>query len=201
LLIEKEELGEVIAEAENGKVFLDLLGKMDPAPALVLMDIEMPVMDGMEATRKAKAMNPELKILVLSMLSNKGSYTNMINSGALGFVLKTSGKKELEAAIESVVNGECYFSNELLRQIIVTMGKPGTFSDKARGTQPEFTEKELEVLHYFCKGLTAAEIAQKLCRSVKTIEAHRSSLLEKTGTKNTVNLILYAIRNKLVDIY
>jgi len=199
LLIEKEGLGVVVAEAENGKVFLELLEHMDPD--LVLMDIEMPVMDGVEATQKAKAAHPHLKILTLSMLGNKSSYTRMIHAGAMGFVLKTSGKQELEKAIKTVTGGDCYFSNELLRQIIVNLGTQYKGGGKSTDAGPDFTERELEVLQYFCKGLTAREVADKLCRSIKTIEAHRSSLLEKTNTKNTLNLVLYAIRNKVVDIY
>ncbi|MCX6248193.1 MAG: response regulator transcription factor [Bacteroidetes bacterium] len=199
LLIEKEGLGVVIGEAENGKAFLDMLEHLDPD--LVLMDIEMPVMDGVEATEKAKVYRPDLKILALSMLSNKSSYTQMIRAGAMGFVLKTSGKQELEKAIKTVTGGDCYFSNELLRQIIVNSGTQHTGEGTSVGAGPEFTERELEVLHYFCKGLTAKEVADRLCRSIKTIEAHRSSLLEKTNTRNTINLVLYAIKNKLVDIH
>lgn len=198
LLIEKEGMGEVIAEAENGKVFLDLL--VSHKPDLVLMDIEMPVMDGLEATKKAKANQPDIKILVVTMLNEKDNYTAMINAGAMGFVLKTSGKQELEKAIKTVIGGESYFSNELLRQIIVNLGKQQSARGNSAGNDIKFSDREFEVLQYFCQGLTTTEIAGKLCRSVKTIEAHRSKLLEKTGTKNTINLVLYAIKNKLVDI-
>lgn len=198
LLIEKEGIGEVIAEAENGRVFLDLLE--NHKPDLVLMDIEMPVMDGLEATKKAMAYRPDLKILALTMLSQKDNYTGMINAGAIGFVLKTSGKQELEKAIKTVIGGESYFSNELLRQIILNLGKQQSNPGNSAGIDINFTDREFEVLQHFCQGLTATEIAGKLCRSIKTIEAHRSKLLEKTGTKNTINLVLYAIKNKLVEI-
>lgn len=198
LLIEMEGLAEVIAEAENGQVFLNLLEKMKPD--LVLMDIEMPVMDGMEATRKAIAMRPDLKILALTMLSGKDNYIEMIKSGVMGFVVKTSGKQELEKAIKTVIGGESYFSGELLRRIIINSDKQQTYSDLSDDTDIQFTERELEVLQYFCKGLTASEIADKLFRSVKTIESHRSKLLEKSNSKNTINLVLYAIKNKLVEI-
>jgi DNA-binding NarL/FixJ family response regulator len=197
LLVEKENMGEVIAEAENGQVFLDLLEYHNPD--LVLMDIEMPVMNGLEATIKARTFKPDLKILVLTMLGEKENYTSMIQAGAMGFVLKTSGKQELQRAIKTVNEGECYFSNELLRKIILNSGKQ-PFAGSSTDIEIEFTSRELEVLEYLCKGLTVAEIADKLYRSIKTIEAHRSKLLQKTNTKNTINLVLFAIKNKLVDI-
>jgi DNA-binding NarL/FixJ family response regulator len=108
-LIEEENLGEIIAEAENGQVFLSMLEKQNPD--LVLMDIEMPVMDGLEATRKALAMRPGLKILGLTMFFEMEYLNAMMLSGAMGFVLKTSGKQELENAIRRVIRGETNFPN------------------------------------------------------------------------------------------
>jgi DNA-binding NarL/FixJ family response regulator len=200
LLIEKEGMGEVITEAENGKVFLDLMEKLQSTPDLVLMDIDMPVMDGLEATIKAKARWPELKILVLTMYGDRENYSGMIHAGAIGFVLKTSGKQELEKAIKNVIGGECFFSNEILRQIIINSKKQQAFPESSARIDIDLTEREYEVLEYFCKGLTATEIADKIFRSVKTIEAHRTKLLEKTNTKNTINLVLFAIKNKLVNV-
>jgi DNA-binding NarL/FixJ family response regulator len=198
LLIEQEGLGQVVAEAENGQVFLELLEKI--TPDLVLMDIEMPVMNGLEATKKARALLPDLKVLVVTMLGEKENYNEVINAGAMGFVLKTSGKQELERAIMTVIGGESYFSNELLRQIIKDFEKQQSVHTNNGASDIDFTERELEVLRYLCQGLTAAEIARTLCRSIKTIEAHRSKLLEKTNTKNTINLILFALRNKLATL-
>lgn len=198
LLIEMEGMGHVIAEAENGRIFLELLVNLKPD--LVLMDIEMPVMNGVEACAKALEIMPDLKILALTMLNEKDNYTRMINAGARGFVLKTAGKQELQKAIKTVIEGESYFSNEILRQIIVNSGMQKPTHDIQRGNEIKLTEREVEILHYFCQGLTATEIADKVFRSIKTIEAHRSMLLEKTNTKNTINLILYAIKNKLVEI-
>ncbi|MEI7502641.1 MAG: response regulator transcription factor [Paludibacter sp.] len=198
LLIEEEGMGKVIAEAENGEIFLELLDKYDPD--LVLMDIEMPIMNGLEATIRAKMKRPEIKILIITMLSENENYTDLINAGAMGFVLKTSSKEELDRAIKMVTSGECYFSNNLLRQIIFNRGKMINDNGYSKIHNEEFTDRELEVMQYFCEGFTANEIALKLFRSIKTIEAYRSKLLEKTRTKNTINLVLYAIKNKLVEI-
>jgi len=198
LLIETEGMGEVIAEAENGQEFLLLLEKYNPD--LVLMDIEMPVMGGLEATTKAIALRPNLKILVLTMLSKKNNYTDMINAGAIGFVLKTSGKQELEKAIKTVIGGDSYFSNELLITIIANFGKQTSGIRNLSADDINLTNREFEVLQCLCTGLTVSEIAVKLFRSIKTIEAHRSKLLQKTNSKNTINLVLFAIKKNLVDI-
>ena len=197
LLIETEGMGMVIAEAPNGKVLLDLLETLDPD--LVLMDLEMPVMGGVEATAKAIALKPALKVLLVTMLDPSDDYARLINTGAMGCVLKSAGKQELENAIKTVINGGSYFSNEILRKIIVEFSKQKQVSTETISGN-DYTSRELEVLKYLCEGFSAAEIAVKINRSVKTIEAHRAKLLQKTETRNTINLVLYAIKNKLVEI-
>jgi DNA-binding NarL/FixJ family response regulator len=198
LLIENEGFGEVIAEAENGQVFLDLLETHHPN--LVIMDIEMPVMGGLEATQKALKMRPDLKIMALTMLSEKANYLDMIDAGAVGFVLKTSGKQEFERAIQTIMNGESYFSNELLRRIIQNDSRQKSVSESTESTAVKLTSREKEILQHICEGLTVSEIATKLFLSPKTIEAHRSTLLKKTNAKNTINLVLHAIKHKMVEI-
>ena len=198
LLIENEQLGHVVAEAENGKAFLELL--QTHTPDLVIMDIEMPVMGGLEAIRKSLAINPKLKFLVLTMLNDKTNYTDIVYAGAMGFVLKTAGKSEFERAINSIVNGESYFSAEILRQLL--LNKPTETNEKllSDNKNNDLTEREQEVLQLLCKGLSVSEVAEKVFLSVKTIEAHRSVLLRKTKTRNTINLILHAIKNKMVEL-
>lgn len=194
LLIENEGLGKVIGEAENGKQFLDLLKQT--TPDLVIMDIEMPIMNGLEATKEALKIIPDLKILVLTMLNEKANYLDMVNAGALGFVLKTSGKAEFEKGINAVVNGESYISNQMLRRIIENMDE--VKASKQNFAISQLTLREMETLNLLCKGLSINEIAESLFLSPKTVESHRSTLLKKTETKNTINLVLFAIKNKLV---
>lgn len=198
LLIEEEKLGEVIAEAENGKEFIGLLGIFKPD--MVLIDIEMPIMGGLEATIMAKAIYPDLKILVLTMQSSKDDYINFVNAGAVGFILKTTDKKELENAIQSVLQGENYYSKEILQNVIKGFISNPLGLEKSKSKNYDLTDREKEVLMYLCDGLTPTEIASAIHRSVKTVEAHRAKLLEKTNTKNTINLVLYAIKNKLVEL-
>ncbi|MBN2166367.1 MAG: response regulator transcription factor [Marinilabiliaceae bacterium] len=194
-LIEIEEVGTVIAEASNGQEFLTKLE--DAVPDLVLMDISMPVMNGIEATKLAKEKYPDLTILALSMHGDEEYYYKMIEAGVKGFLLKDSGIKEIERAIYSVVEGDSYFSNELLRKIISGMNK------KSKESVPEkdgLTSREIEVLQEICSGHTNEEIADKLCISAQTVKGHRSNLLSKTNCKNSASLVMYAIKYKLVDL-
>lgn len=197
LLIENEGYGEIIAEAENGRQFIDLL--QIHQPDLVIMDIEMPVMNGLDATREAMKLFPDLRILVLTMLSERQNYIDFVNAGAMGFVLKTSGKQEFEKAIKTIAEGGSYFSNELLRQLLMQQQTTKTNEVCTAGFDT-ITKREKEVLQQLCNGLTVSEIAEKLFVSIKTIETHRSALLRKTNTKNTINLVLCAIRNKVVEV-
>jgi len=196
LLIENEQLGCVVAEAENGIAFLDLLDQHQPD--LVIMDIEMPVMNGLEAIKQGLQRQPKLKFLVLTMLNEKTNYAEIIYAGAMGFVLKTAGKKEFERAINTIMGDESYFSPEMLRQMLLNTQKQSEQTDSDKGNS--FTQREQEVLNLLCAGLSVTEIAEKIFLSVKTIETHRAALLRKTNTRNTINLVLYAIKNKLVEI-
>jgi DNA-binding NarL/FixJ family response regulator len=194
-LITAENFATVIGEASNGKEFLDLLSSLKPD--LVLMDIDMPHMNGIEATQRALGIMPDLKIIIFTMFGDEEYYYKMIDLGVKGFILKSSGINELEKAIHEVILGESYFSNELLRKII------NNFSRKNVQKSTEnagLTDRELEILQQICLGLNNEEIAQKLFISATTVKTHRSNLLEKTGCKNTPALILYAIKHKMVSL-
>lgn len=190
-----ENIATVIGEAANGRDFIQMLPGLNPD--IVLMDIDMPYMDGMESTQRAIELMPHLKVIALTMFSDEEYYYKMIELGVKGFILKTTGISEVEKAIHDVMAGDSYFSNELLRKIIQRMGK---------GTTPKPTEnkditaRELEVLNFICEGLNTDEIADKLNISSKTVKSHRASLLEKTGSKNTPSLILHAIKNKIINL-
>jgi DNA-binding NarL/FixJ family response regulator len=198
LLIEKEKIGHVIGLAENGEVFLDILKTSDPD--LVLMDIEMPVMNGFEATIKALKIRPDLKVLVLTIADQPQRCIDMIRAGAMGFVQKTTDKKILEKAIETVAEGNSFYTMDIIHMLASQSNSYDQEFHSPANPQIEFSDRELEVLRYFSKGLSAPEIAERLLKSVRTVEFHRSRLFEKTNTKNTLNLVLYAIKNKLVEI-
>jgi len=194
-IITLENIANVIGEASNGIEFIEILS--DLKPDLVLMDIDMPRMNGLDATEKALEILPELKIIAFSMFSDEEYYYKMIDRGVKGFILKTSGINELETAIQNVMSGDTYFSNELLRKIINNFGRTNTTKQTAL---ENLTEREIEILQLICLGLNTDQIAEKLFISPKTVKSHKSNLLEKTVCKNTPALILYAIKNKIVQI-
>lgn len=184
-----------VYEAKNGEEFIDLLTNI--TPELVLLDISMPLMDGLTAAKVAIDKYPDIKILVLSMFGDQEYYYKMISVGVKGFVLKSAGKNELEQAIQAVAKGDSYFSNELLRKIIADIGY-----ERSKPEKPDFdiTNREFEVLKWFCQGYSASEIAEEMLLSKKTIEGYRTKLFQKTGTKTSLSLVVFAIKNKLVNI-
>ncbi|MBK3516875.1 response regulator transcription factor [Carboxylicivirga marina] len=194
-LIEMEGVGKVCGEASNGQEFLNAIE--DTVPDLVLMDISMPVMNGIETTKAAIEKYPDIKIVALSMHGDEEYYYKMIESGVKGFLLKDSGIKEIEKAIYSVIDGDSYFSNELLRRIITNINNP---DKKESSNTSDLSKRELEVLREICNGLTNDEIAEKLFISAQTVKGHRSNLLSKTNCRNSASLVMFAIKNKIVEL-
>lgn len=199
LLLSSGDQAEVIAEARNGKEFLDKVNGLKPD--VVLMDIAMPEMDGVEATKHAHEKYPDMKILALTMFGDEKYYYQMIQSGIKGFVLKSSGISELLNAINQVSNGGNFFSNELLVKIIANMKSlKDTQINNNLDENEKLTPREIEVLREISLGFSNDEIANKLNISATTVRTHRMKLLSKTGCNNTASLMMYAIKNKIIDI-
>lgn len=186
-----------VHEASNGQEFLDMVGEIQPD--LVMMDINMPVMGGIEATRAALERNPELKIIVLTTFHDEDFIEQMMIAGVEGYMLKRSTPEEFETAMNRVAAGGNYFSDEIVRTVASKLNKIREES-MARTSRPVFTDREKEILELLCKGLNNDQISEVIHISPKTIEKHKSNLFQKTDTNNTINLILYAIRNDLVRI-
>jgi DNA-binding NarL/FixJ family response regulator len=195
VLAQSEDLT-VIAEASNGLEFLDIIDSYDPD--IVLMDIAMPVMNGVEATKEALKRYPDLKIIALSMYGDDMYYFKMLEAGAQGFVLKESGSDELIKAIHTVANGDSYFSNHILCNIIRDFAHEDKSPNEPERKQIKLSKRESEVLELICAGYSNIEIAAKLGISKRTIEGHRSSLISKTGAKNSIHLVLFAMKNNIL---
>lgn len=188
---------EVVGEASDGMEFLELLEKT-PCD-IVLLDIDMPRMNGIEAVQRALARYPELKVVTLSMHGDEEYYFRMVEAGIKGFLLKNSEIDEVRAAVTAAGSGGSYFSQELLRSLVGSLksSTPGQTADQDTET---LSERETEVLLGICKGLSNQEIADELFISKRTVDKHRANILDKTGCRNTANLVVYAIKNSLVKI-
>lgn len=193
LLLENLTYIKKVDEAGNGKEFLKLVEKYHPD--IVFMDIEMPEMDGITATQQALKLFPDLNIIALSMYGDENYYSQMINAGAKGFILKNSGIQDVEAAIQTVISGNNYFSQEILNRLINGIG------GKSKTNQSnELSEREEEVLYHICKGLSNQEIANILYLSKRTVDKHRENILSKTNAKNTAGLVMFAVKNGIVEV-
>lgn len=193
LIISKLGYAKIVGEAENG---LDFLRVREQEEAdIVLMDVDMPVMDGIEATRKAVEKYPGIKIIALSMFRDESCIQDMIGAGARGFLLKNIRKEVLDRALQAVYNGRTYYSEELWDFFTRSMSRDDKPEDELN-----ITKREREVLQLLAEGLTNKEIANRMFVSERTIVGHKSNLLAKTNCKNTISLLAYAIKHGLVVI-
>lgn len=183
----------VVGEAGDGEEFLQLL-RSTPAD-VVLMDVEMPKLNGIDATRQALKEYPHLKIIALTMFAEDQYIQSMLDVGARGFLIKNIKKEALETALRTVHQGGNYYSEELFSFFTKQVVK-----DEEREMEIKFTKREKEVLQLLAEGLSNKEIADILFVSERTIIGHKTNLLSKTGCKSTVSLLSYAIKNKIVRI-
>ncbi len=188
LILNQIDKFEIIFNTSNGFFFLDFIKTQKPD--IVLMDIEMPEINGIETTKKALKIVPDLKIIAITMFENKEYYNSLVELGIKGFLLKHTNKKELKQAIIDVFNDRFYFAREILQKFALNIDKKAN----------SLTNRELEVLGYICKGYTTSEIAEKLFISSKTVEAHRTNLFQKAKVRNIAELIIWAIKNNLYSI-
>ncbi len=188
----KANIAQVIGEASNGKELLKLLPTLKPD--IILMDIAMPEMDGVETSRLVMEKYPDMKILALSSFSDAQNYYKMTQAGVKGFVLKSSSLDELKLAINEVYNNKSWFSNELLQNVIkeqVNVEKDKNIDD--------LSEREVEIIGLICEGDTNNQIADTLNLSADTVKWHRANIMSKTGCSNAASLVIYAIKNQIIN--
>ena len=182
----------VVGEAASGEEFLAMLPGLETD--VVFMDFAMPGLDGAQTTERALAQRPDLKIITLSMFGEESYYSRMVEAGARGFLLKDSDIGDVIEAIDAVMSGGSYFSPQLLSSLTGRMRTRDDVPDE------QLSVREREILVAVCRGLSNQEIADELFISKRTVDKHRANILEKTGCKNTASLVVYAIRNDIVDI-
>jgi DNA-binding NarL/FixJ family response regulator len=194
MLIDTLNRFEVAGEASTGIEFLDLLDQN--LPDIVMLDIAMPEMDGIEAARLALLKYPDLKIITLSMFGEQDYYFKMVDAGVKGFLLKNSDFSEVKMALETVMEGGNYFSRELLMNLVNSLKN----SPEELTPDSPLSDREKEIILLICKGMSTQEIADSLCLSKRTVDSHRANILLKTGCRNTASLVVYAIKEKLVEL-
>lgn len=185
----------VVGEASNGQEFLDLL-RITPMD-IVLMDIEMPIMNGIDATQIALKEKPDLKIISLTMFTEDDYIQSMMDAGVKGFLVKNINKDTLDKAISTVAGGGSYYSEELFNFFT---RKINPTEEKKHCPDVQFTAREKEILQLLSEGLSNKEIADVLYVSERTVVGHKSNMLAKTGCKSAISLLAYALRNKLIII-
>ena len=182
----------VTGEASNGKEFLELLVKHDYD--IVFLDIEMPEINGIEAAKRAIDLKPALKIITLSMYGDEEYYDQMVDAGAKGFLLKNTNIQEVKTAIDTVMSGGNYFSQELMQNLLRNYRS----AREQKEPEADLSDREIEILLLICSGLSNQEIGDQLFISKRTVEKHRANILCKTSCKNTAGLVMYAIKHQLI---
>ena len=182
---------QVLFEADNGKDFLDKL-KDHTSPELVLMDINMPQMDGYETALEIKQNYPDVRVLALSMYDDELAIIKMLRNGARGYVLKDCEPKELKAAIKAVLEKGFYYSELVSGYLIRTINNPDDIS--------RLSTREIEFLKLCCTEMTYKEIADKMCLSPRTVDGYRDELFHKLCIKSRVGLVMFAIKNGIVKV-
>lgn len=188
----------VVSTAVNGK---DALEKIPEAnPDIILMDINMPVMDGVEATRLIKEQFPKVKVIMLTMYDEIRLIKDVLEIGARGYILKNIGREDLIKALETVSNGQPYLDPAVQEKMIISLsGQDEEAADEPNAEMvSSITHREMEILQLIALGLTSGEIAKKLFISKNTVETHRKNLLGKLNVKNTAALLKFAYQNGLV---
>ncbi len=188
---------EIVVEAANGKQLLALLaGKV---PDVILMDIKMPELDGIQTTAQVKQRYPGIKVLALSMFNEDKYIMDMMKAGASGYLLKNAEPEEIIEAISTVYHKEYYFNEHLSVTLIKQLAGHSSAGNAAMSLA-DFNEREIEVLRLVCQEYSNQEIADKIFLSVRTVEGYRARLFEKTKSRNLVGLVIFAVKTGIISV-
>jgi DNA-binding NarL/FixJ family response regulator len=196
-LLSDEDYVEIIGDVSGGDELLELLEKV--TPDIIIIDITLQGLSGIDISKELASLYPDIKIMVLSMHTKEEFVINAINAGIKGYLSKDTSREELLEAIKTIYDGGEYFS-KLISDIFLK-----SYINKFKTEQhfienKELTKRELELLKLFATGLSNKEVADKLCISSKTVDCHKSNIMKKLKLKNSAELVLYAVKNKIIDL-
>jgi two-component system NarL family response regulator len=195
-ILSSEESFEIVGEAENGREAAALARSLEPD--VVIMDIGMPDLNGVEATRQVKADDPRVKVIALSMYADKGYVLGILEAGASGYVLKTGAYDELHRAVRAVAQGKTYLSPDIAQMVVDAQLHP--LSEQSSSAQTELGPREREIVQLLAEGHTSPEIARRMHISTRTVETHRRNIMRKLDLHSVAELTKYAIREGLTTL-
>lgn len=196
LMISKIVELELVGDASNGEQLVTKTDKLKPD--VILTDVKMPVMSGIEATKKIKQKFPHIGIIALSSFDEESLIMDMLNAGASGYLLKNASKKEIREAVQMVYKGESYYCKETNRRLAEIVAKGG-LQNRQTIQEERFTERELEVIRMICEGLSSKAIASILGLKTRTVERYRDSIMDKMDVKNSPAVVIYAVKHGLYN--
>lgn len=197
IMLRKQSDIEVIGEASNGKELVELTRKLEPD--IILTDIVMPVMDGIDATRRLSQMYPAINIIALSMFDQDNLIIDMLEAGAKGYLLKNADKGEIIEAIKSIFKNVPYYCRSTSVKLARMIGQ-SKFNPYKKIEKPSFSEKEVKIIQYICQEFTNKEIGRELYLSDRTVEGYRVKILGKMNVKSTAGIVIYAIKNGIYKL-
>ena len=200
MLFLAEEDMEIVGEVGSGQAAIEAVGELEPD--VVIMDVAMPGMSGIEATRQIKEASPDTTVLALTMYEDEQYFFEMLNAGASGYIPKRAAPDDLVSAIRVVNEGNVFLHSTLAKFLMKdVLGQTESEADsEAEQPIPELTPREHEVLTYIAEGFTNREIAEALVISVKTVDRHRENIMQKLNLHNRVELVKYAIEKGLISV-
>jgi DNA-binding NarL/FixJ family response regulator len=198
-LLQREDNIEIIHESSDGEELLQFLNSSSEIPDIILMDLKMPLLNGVEATKIIRNDFPDIKIIALTSYNTDSFIANMINVGASSYLVKNATTSEMILTINEVAKNGFYY-NDLIIKIINTGTSSSNLKLKSQFDNDYISTREKEVLNLICQQKSTNEIAEILYISPRTVEGHRNSLLLKTESKNIAGLVVYAFQNKLVQL-
>ena len=200
-ILSREKNIEIVKEVNDGKQLMDYLNSIDDLPDIILMDLKMPFINGVEATKLISTKFPTIKIIALTSYNTDSFIANMIHVGAVSYLVKNATPAEMIETINEVYQKGFYYNESVLKVIndglIATSSKSKLI--KSIFSEDYLTNREKEILKLICLQYSTAEIAEKIFISPRTVEGHRNSLLLKTESRNVAGLVVFAIQNKVID--